>query len=284
MSLDLFKKLIDEVGDYVFLILLYDWGEPFLNPKVYDMIKYAKARNIQLTSSTNGHIFAKQDHAVRVVESGLDSLVFAIDGITQATYEKYRKGGRLDLVIQGIRNVVAAKKESGSEKPLINIRFIVMNHNEHQISLLYDFANDLGADMLTIRTLYSYDDETKSKTNIDGNNFIPKNIEYQRFVIDPEKGTRIRRKSNPCKTLWNNSSIHWNVVFCPCSFAPHDTHVLGNLNDQSFKDIWFGRHYQHLRQQFRRNYRYMDLCANCTYAFEGGSCNTEDIIDKYIFT
>ncbi|MGD9346342.1 MAG: hypothetical protein PVH84_10790, partial [Candidatus Aminicenantes bacterium] len=40
MTLDLFKRFIDETGDYVFLIILWDWGEPFLNPAVYEMIPY----------------------------------------------------------------------------------------------------------------------------------------------------------------------------------------------------------------------------------------------------
>ncbi len=34
MEFEIFQKLIDEVGEYIFLILLWDWGEPFLNPRV----------------------------------------------------------------------------------------------------------------------------------------------------------------------------------------------------------------------------------------------------------
>lgn len=38
MTMDLFQRIIDELGDFLFLILLWDWGEPFLNPHIYDMI------------------------------------------------------------------------------------------------------------------------------------------------------------------------------------------------------------------------------------------------------
>jgi len=283
MPFDLFKQIIDEVADYVFLILLWDWGEPFLNPRVYDMIRYARSKNIQLMSSTNGHVFSRMDNAVKVVDSGLDSLIFALDGISQSTYEKYRSGGSLEQVIRGIRNVVSAKKEAGSRTPLVNIRFIVMKHNEHEVPLLPGFAKNLGVDMLTTRALYPYDDNTGSKTEAAGHPFIPENPEYRRFLIDPEKGTRIRRKKNPCKALWNNPAIHWNGVICPCSFDPHDTHMMGNLNEKSLREIWSGTKYRQMRRQFRRNYRNLALCADCTYAFEGGSCSTEDIIHKYVF-
>jgi sulfatase maturation enzyme AslB (radical SAM superfamily) len=53
MELDLFKSLIDQVGEYVFLILLWEWGEPFINPRIYEMISYAKQRGIKLVTSTN---------------------------------------------------------------------------------------------------------------------------------------------------------------------------------------------------------------------------------------
>ena len=55
------------------------------------MIRYASERRIKLISSTNGHLFARGDHADRVVRSGLDTLIVALDGITQETYDKYRQ-------------------------------------------------------------------------------------------------------------------------------------------------------------------------------------------------
>lgn len=42
LNFNIFKKFIDEIGDYVFSITLYCWGEPFLNPAIFDMIVYLK--------------------------------------------------------------------------------------------------------------------------------------------------------------------------------------------------------------------------------------------------
>ena len=144
MELELFKSLIDQVGEYVFLILLWEWGEPFINPRIYEMISYAKQRGIKLVTSTNGHLFARKENAEKVVRSGLDTLIFALDGISQETYERYRRDGQLETVLQGIRNVVEAKKALGSKTPLINLRFIVMQHNEHEVGKLHELAESLG--------------------------------------------------------------------------------------------------------------------------------------------
>src|SRR5208337_3213314 len=76
MKLDMFTEIIDQLRDYLLLILFWDWGEPFLNPDAYEMIQYARKCGIKVISSTNGHVFASGDHARKVVHSGLDALIF----------------------------------------------------------------------------------------------------------------------------------------------------------------------------------------------------------------
>ena len=56
------------------MILLWDWGEPFLNPSIYEMIAHAKRHSIKIVSSTNGLIFADGDHAEQLVRSGIDTI------------------------------------------------------------------------------------------------------------------------------------------------------------------------------------------------------------------
>ena len=89
-----------------------------MNPAAFEMIAYAKSKGIKVVSSTNGHFFAKPDQVDRLILSGLDTVIFAMAGITQETYQHYRQGGDLETVLQGIRNVVARKRELGSPTPL----------------------------------------------------------------------------------------------------------------------------------------------------------------------
>lgn len=59
------------------------------------MIAHAKAKSVKAISSTNGLLFARADHAEALVRSGLDTIIFAIDGTTARIYEQYRQGGSL---------------------------------------------------------------------------------------------------------------------------------------------------------------------------------------------
>ena len=286
MDLNLYKKIVDEIGHYVFLILLWDWGEPFLNPSIYEMISYAKQKGIKLVSSTNGHLFKNREQADRLIASGLDSIIFAVDGISQETYEPYRQGGSLESVLQGIRTVVARKQDLKSITPLINLRFIVMKHNEHEISQLEDLARSLRVDALTFKTLnpvnrdFYTQDKTEDRIQ---NQFLPENLFYRRFRYDSTGQHAFRVKQNPCKQLWNNPVIHWNGMVCTCSYDPKEKFVLGDLNRQSFKDIWGGPTYCNLRHQFRKGWEKLLLCGDCSYAYEGGNCYNQTVAEAFFF-
>jgi MoaA/NifB/PqqE/SkfB family radical SAM enzyme len=278
LNLDLFKKLIDELGDYVFLILFWGWGEPFLNPSAYDMIALAKQRGIKIVSSTNGHVFAEDDHAEKLVRSGLDALIFAVDGISQDTYQQYRKRGDLAKVIEGLKKVVTAKDRARSATPLINLRFIVMKHNEHEVPRLKAFAESLGADLVTLKTLNLH-----AAPHVDGkagheSAFLPKNPDFQRFRRDVFTRDPIRRKHNPCKDFWNYSAMSWDGKMIMCCEDYSGKTILGDLKTESFKDIWFGSGYREQRRKFRDDYRTISLCAQCSSAFEGGALGTELIV------
>ena len=284
MDFQTFKKLLDEIGEYIFTLLLWDWGEPFLNPAIYEMIAYAGQKGIKTISSTNGHLFALQDHADNVVRSGLDTLIFAVDGITQATYERYRQGGKLELALEGMRMVVARKRALGRKKPFVNLRFIVMRHNEHEIPQLKELARSLGIDALTLKTLnpssqdpYAGEQEAEKQSD-----FLPRNRQFWRFKGDGMR-SRLRRTRNPCKHLWYHPSIHWNGIVCACTFDPREKLPLGDLREKSFREIWADEPYRRLRRQFRADWNQIPLCRECSYAYEGGDCSHEIIAEAMFF-
>jgi radical SAM protein with 4Fe4S-binding SPASM domain len=286
MDFAVFQKVVDEVGEYAFFILLWDWGEPFLNPRIYDMIRYASERRIKLISSTNGHLLAQGDHADRLVRSGLDTLIVALDGITQETYEKYRQGGRLDDVLQGIRTLVDRKRALNSRKPLINLRFLVMRHNEHEIPKLPDLAKSLGADALTLNTLNSHCQETdpaeRAWLEARYQELLPRDRRYQRFRYT-KAGDKRRVARNPCKRLWNNPAIHWDGTVASCFFDFAEKRKLGNVQTDTLTAIWRGAEYRKLRRAFRRGWEKLDLCRACSNSFVGGDCSWETMSEAIFF-
>ncbi len=151
MDFSHFKKFIDQVADKIIYITLYHQGEPYLHKQFNDMVSYAKSKGVYVATSTNAHFFTPE-LSKAVVDSGLDSMIISLDGVTQESYAKYRVLGRLDVVLDGIRNLVAAKREAKSKTPYLFLQFLVMKHNEHEIPQMKQLARNLGVDRLLIKT------------------------------------------------------------------------------------------------------------------------------------
>ncbi|RPH96942.1 MAG: radical SAM protein, partial [Calditrichaeota bacterium] len=125
-------RLTDQIAERTLYLTLYHQGEPYLHKQFDQMVAYAKSKRLYVTTSTNGHFF-HADAAERVVRSGLDSMIISLDGVTQASYERYRINGDLNKVLSGIRNLTAAKRKLNSKTPYLFLQFLVMSHNEHEI-------------------------------------------------------------------------------------------------------------------------------------------------------
>ena len=113
----------------------------------------------------------------------MDRLIISIDGADQVTYESYRRGGNLDKVKEGIRNIVKWKKEMNSDTPLLIGQFIVFGTNEHQLEDIKTLCNDLGVDKLEYKSAQVYNYE-------DGNILIPVNNDYSRYRKDTDNNER----------------------------------------------------------------------------------------------
>src|SRR5688572_23625883 len=129
----LFRNTIDQLAPTLSYLTFYFQGEPYLHPSFLDMVQYASERNVYTATSTNAH-YLKEENAGLTVQSGLDRLIISIDGTTQDTYQSYRVGGSLEKVIEGTKNIIAAKKQLRSRTPHVVFQFLVVKPNEHQIN------------------------------------------------------------------------------------------------------------------------------------------------------
>ena len=80
-----FRKVIDEAKEYLIQIAFADWGEPFLNPRIFDMIKYAEQNKILTHASTNLHFFKDKRKLNSLLDSELSFLTISLHGVSQET-------------------------------------------------------------------------------------------------------------------------------------------------------------------------------------------------------
>lgn len=253
-----FRDTIDQLSGELLYLIFYFQGEPYLNPDFLDMVKYASEKGIYTATSTNAH-YLNDANARRTVESGLDRLIISIDGTTQEVYQQYRKGGKLEKVLAGARNIMKWKKELKSKTPFVFFQFLVVKPNEHQIEDVKRLAAEIGVDDVRFKTAQVYDYEQ------DPNQLIPTLDKYSRYRRNEQGEFQFKNSlQNHCWRLWHATVISWDGLVVPCCFDKDAQHTLGDLKGKPFKEVWHSDQYVNFRRQILQSRKNIDICANCS--------------------
>ena len=260
LNAELYKNVIDQLAPTLSYLTFYFQGEPYLNPGFLEMVQYASSKRIYTATSTNAH-YLNHEVASRTVASGLDRLVISLDGTTQEAYASYRVGGLLDKVMEGTKNIIAARKALKSRTPHIVFQFLVVGPNEHQIPEVYRLAKMLGVDQVVLKTAQIYDYEQ-------GSPLIPKQDRYSRYRRQEDGSYSIKNKlDDHCWKMWHSCVVTWDGKVVPCCFDKDAHFALGDLKTNTFEEIWNGARYHAFRQSLLTSRREIEMCRNCT---EGG--------------
>jgi radical SAM protein with 4Fe4S-binding SPASM domain len=257
MNIELFKKAIKELSPYLYNTNMYFQGEPMLHPLFFSFL--ANTLNTYTTVSTNGH-FLSEGNSEKIVKSGLNKLIISLDGIDQNTYSSYRINGNVNTVIDGIKNITGAKKRFNSSLR-IEIQCLVNKVNEAQIPQIRDLARLVKA-KLKLKSMQVTDSK-------DIGSWLPLNGRFRRYKI--KNGEYISKSSLPdrCARLWFNPVITWDGKVIPCCFDKDAQYIMGDLNLDSFRDIWDGPKYRIFRKSILSGRSMIEICRNCSSGLRG---------------
>ncbi len=254
---ELFRQVIDELSGNLAYLTFYFQGEPYLHPGFLNMVGYASSKRIYTATSTNAH-FLDEDNARKTITSGLDRLIISLDGTTQDAYASYRIGGTLDKVLEGTRTLLRLRKEMRSRTPHVVFQFLVVKPNEHQVPSVYALAKELGVDRVALKTAQIYDYKS-------GSPLIPDTDRYARYRKNSDGTYSIKNQLlNQCWKMWHSCVITWDGKVVPCCFDKDAHHVMGDLSQQSFREIWNSPAYDAFRASLLRSRSEIEMCRNCT--------------------
>jgi radical SAM protein with 4Fe4S-binding SPASM domain len=200
------------------------------------------------------------ENAEKLARSGLNKLIISIDGFDQQTYSAYRKNGDLELLKEGIANVSEAKKRFNSEIK-IELQVIVNKLNESQVPDIYKFARKLNASL----KLKSMQITGKDRIGF----WQPEKHGYNRYEFRNGEYKIKNKMPDRCLRLWLNPVVTWDGKVVPCCFDKDADHILGDLTQDSFRDIWNGPKYRIFRKCLLSGRNMIDICTNCTSGLRG---------------
>jgi len=245
MDFNLYKGLINELSIlHTELIYLHLFGEPTLHPKIFEMIRYAKLKGIDVAMSTNATTLGEQTTR-SLLDSGIDILIVSFDAADNPEYyERIRKNADYHKVFSNIKNFINIKKD---RRPFTIVQTICIKGSEH-------------ADRFLKKVLPKYNNLTVSNKPFDEwggkveriNKFSTVNIRY-------EQCPRL------CEKIWRTAMIHYDGTVVPCSRCYDKKFALGEFPKQSLGEIWNGEKMVTLRQLHVKDRMLHDYCKSCYY-------------------
>ncbi len=227
MPVEKAKRVIDMVKDHVLEIRLYNWGEPFLNPHIFEVIRYAHDAGLYTVLNSNLSVTVP-DLARKVVESGLDRLQASVDGISQEALEIYRRRANAQTVFDNAKAISEERARQGVDHPRIALAFLVFRHNEHELSRLDAKRREIGADEFWPRRAFVFHES-----------FIPAHPDFQPLQAI---------FTDTCGYLYSEMTVEANGAVSPCCTNMSDRWDLGMVEDLTDIDqIWNGPVYRGMR-------------------------------------
>ena len=223
LSFKNFKRVVDEMSGKLVLARLDGYGESFLHPDIFAMIRYLHSRNVVTALSTNFNTLEPHNMG-ELVDSGLDYLIIALDGADKDTYERHRVGGNFDKVVENIKAVVATRQAKGSRTPYLEIQFLIFDTTVAQLDRMRALAASLGVDRLLVK-------EARN-----------------------EKNEPVRKKASfkvrPCFWLWSVLNLNWQCDIKVCCDGLMERFSFANVLQGGVRNAWNCSAMQNVRKLF----------------------------------
>ena len=124
--------------------------------------------------------------------------------------------------------------------------------------VLEALAKELGVRDVRLKTAQIYDYES-------GSELIPTMDRYARYRKLKSGKYEIKNKLlHHCWKMWHSCVITWDGRVVPCCFDKDATHALGELKNDSFRNIWFDKKYKDFRASVLHSRSEIEICKNCT--------------------
>jgi radical SAM protein with 4Fe4S-binding SPASM domain len=196
---DILKPFLDQILPYTQDVIVSSFGEPMLYEGLERIFEKIDPKSgLELGFFTN-LLLLTEELAEKIVRSGVAYMNVSIDGASKATYEKIRKGGKWETLVEKIELMQATRKRLKSRTPRMNFCVVGSTLNVEEIPAFVKFAKKHGFDTLRYNHNMYVDEES---------------MEYMSLVHEREKTVRKFREGH---ILALSEGLHTNFDQPPFS-------------------------------------------------------------------
>jgi radical SAM protein with 4Fe4S-binding SPASM domain len=260
MDVELFKKIVSEIKDYVLESYIMLGGEPLLHKQLLEMIEYMTKNEVGSIMHTNG-TFLTEEKSYGLITSGLSLISFSIDGYDKKTYEEIRVNAHYEETLGNILKFLKIKKALKARHPYVRIQCITNTRPDDRFS---------RARQQRFAALFDGLPVDEFDTQVVSN--LAREYPTKVYTIERPKNVTAYEQLgftyHPCQRLWSTLTILWDGTVVPCCVDFHGALPVGNATEKSLLKIWNDQPMQQLRtRHIQKDIDDLPLCATCNIPF-----------------
>ncbi|HEB54029.1 MAG TPA: radical SAM protein [bacterium] len=297
MNEDVYQKVVRELYPYAKTMQLSAFGEPLVTPRMDEKLDDLERYGLKLEMVSNGTLMMKESRFREQLLKCLELVTFSMDGATRATYNSVRTGAEFDEVVDNITRFADLRLALPAEhRPRMNFNYILMRRTIAEAPRFVEMVHRWGGDEIVFNHLVTfhpslkgeslnycraYANEWQDRTREVARDLgvrisIPPNFaETEEAEVaapvpptdsaaDDSAASPKQRPCGPppkkCWFLWRRVYIAPFGDVVPCCLA--GMNAFGNLQQQSFYDVWNGPTYQNYRKHVFTE-RPLGKCRTC---------------------
>jgi MoaA/NifB/PqqE/SkfB family radical SAM enzyme len=212
-----FKNFVRK-NRFIKQIELSNFGEIFLNPELKYILEYAFKNDIALSARNGVNLNSVSDEILEaLVKYKFQYILVSIDGASQNIYSQYRVNGNFDIVISNLHKINEYKQKYNSEKPILIWQYVLMEHNENDVIMAKEMAEELKME-ISFKLTWA-------------KGYTPKNVEMLRretgltYLSREEHAENDKRSPYTyglCNLLWDEPQINWDGRLLGCCCTRND--------------------------------------------------------------
>ena len=271
LKLELLEKILDEMSSVSSCPVLFvlEGGEPLLHPELLPILQIIKNHHYPIDILTNGELFTESmvDRMSEILDPNTDEIQISLDGISDK--DNFNRHNNSIKVINNI-SLLNSKKIT----PRINC--VITKYNVNSIPEYLSFINEhISVKSLSLNAVIGLSNKPLRAGKDELNN-LSAVIKQQKYnfslqesylhnMYDNESVCNEIPKTNSfyrrCTALTGKLCISSNGDIYPCVFYENKMSPIGNINNQTIKEIWTSSNAEAFLQ--RKNEQ-LKKCSNCS--------------------
>ncbi len=152
LTLEMYREHIAPHLDLFDLVYLQGWGEPMLHPHLWEMLAMAQQKGCSTGFTTNG-TWLDEEQNNRLIDMGVDMISVSFAGTAASVHESLRTHSDFSRLCANFENLASLKRKRGSDKPWLELHFLMTRANLYEFPSLMALAASLGADEVAATNL-----------------------------------------------------------------------------------------------------------------------------------